>query len=77
MEFGKGFSYPNLRNFRQFYLTYPNEQICYTPCIKLPWSHNRLIMRVENNDAREYYLNETAQQGWSVRTLERNINSFY
>src|SRR5689334_21049653 len=47
-EFGKGFSYANLRNFRQFYLTYPDENICYTVCSKLTWSHNRLIMRVED-----------------------------
>ncbi|MDQ7058235.1 MAG: DUF1016 N-terminal domain-containing protein [Ghiorsea sp.] len=47
-EFGKGFSYANLRNFRQFYLTYPDQEICYTACSKLSWRHNRLIMRVEN-----------------------------
>ncbi|WP_449437678.1 PDDEXK nuclease domain-containing protein [Pedobacter steynii] len=76
-EFGKGFSYPNLRNFRQFYLTYRDNKICYTLCSKLTWSHNRLIMRVENENARTYYLNEAAEQGWSVRTLERNINTFY
>ena len=40
-EFGKGFSYANLRNFRQFYLTYPDQEICYTLCSKLSWSHNR------------------------------------
>ncbi len=45
-ELGKGFSYANLRNFRQFYLTYPETDICYTLCSKLSWSHNRLIMRV-------------------------------
>ena len=33
-EFGKGFSYSNLRNFRQFYLTYPDKEICYTLCSK-------------------------------------------
>jgi len=76
-EFGKGFSYSNLRNFRQFYLTYPVEQICYTLCSKLSWSHNRLIMRVESDSARQYYLREAADQNWSVRTLERNINTFY
>lgn len=73
-EFGKGFSSANLRNFRQFYLTYP---ICYTLCSKLTWSHNRLIMRLESAKARSYYLKEAAEQGWSVRTLERNINSGY
>jgi hypothetical protein len=34
-SFGKGFSYANLRNFRQFYLTFPDEEICYTLCSKL------------------------------------------
>lgn len=76
-EFGKGFSAPNLRNFRQFYLTYPDESICYTLCSKLTWSHNRLIMRINNEEARNYYLTETANQQWSVRTLERNINTLY
>lgn len=71
-EFGKGFSYSNLYNFRQFYLTYPEQNKFYTLCRKLTWSHNRLIMRVENESARVYYLNEAAQQSWSVRTLERN-----
>ncbi len=76
-EFGKGFSYANLRNFRQFYLTYPDQEICYTVCSKLTWSHNRLIMRVENETARNYYLKEATEQNWSVRVLERNINTFY
>ncbi|WEK33435.1 MAG: PDDEXK nuclease domain-containing protein [Candidatus Pseudobacter hemicellulosilyticus] len=77
VDFGRGFSYANLRNFRQFYLTYPDQQICYTVCSKLPWSHNRLIMRIISPDARNYYLQEAAEQNWSVRTLERNIDTFY
>nr|WP_314840124.1 PDDEXK nuclease domain-containing protein [uncultured Flavobacterium sp.] len=76
-EFGKGFSSANLRNFRQFYLTYPDEQICYTLCSKLSWSHNRLIMRINNLEARQYYLTEAYQENWSVRTLERNIKTLY
>ena len=59
------------------YRTYPDPEKCYTVCSKLSWSHNRLIMRVADADAREWYLREAAQQQWSVRTLERNINSFY
>jgi len=74
-DFGKGFSYANLRNFRQFYLTYPNQKICYTLCSKLRWSHNRLIMRIENKQARQYYLQETANENWTVRQLERHIKS--
>jgi predicted nuclease of restriction endonuclease-like (RecB) superfamily len=76
-EFGKGFSYANLRNFRQFYLIYPDEQICYTLCSNLSWSHNRLIMRVDDEKARTYYLKEASQQQWSVRALERNIKTLY
>jgi predicted nuclease of restriction endonuclease-like (RecB) superfamily len=76
-ELGKGFSYANIRNFRQFYLTYPDEAICYAVCSKLSWSHNRLIMRIESPEARSYYLKECADQMWSTRTLERNINSSY
>lgn len=76
-EFGKGFSAANLRNFRQFYLTYPNQKICYTLCSKLTWSHNRLIMRIDDTDARNWYLKEAAEQGWSVRALERNLDTLY
>lgn len=76
-EFGKGFSYANLYNMKQFYQTYPDFEIFYTLCRKLTWSHNRLIMRVENTEARKFYLTEAAQQQWSVRALERNINTFY
>lgn len=76
-EFGKGFSIANLKSFRQFYLTFPDDEISYTLCSQLSWSHCRLIMRVENPSAREYYLKETAEQTWSVRTLDRNIHTLY
>lgn len=76
-RFGGGYSPANLRNFRQFYLTFPVEEICYTLCSKLSWSHNRLIMRVSDPKARQYYLKEAAEQNWAVRTLERNINTLY
>lgn len=76
-EFGKGFSSSNLRNFRQFYLTYSDPEICYTLCSKLTWSHNKLIMRIDSNAARNYYLKEASEQNWSVRILERHINTFY
>ncbi|GAA6253705.1 PDDEXK nuclease domain-containing protein [Bacteroides thetaiotaomicron] len=77
VEFGKGFSYSNLYNMRQFYLTYPAQEIFYTVCGKLSWSHHRLIMRIEDEKARNFYLSEAEGQSWSVRQLERNINTFY
>ena len=76
-EFGNGFSYANLKNMRQFYKTYANDEKGYTLCSQLGWSHNRLIMRVENVEARHYYLKEALEEGWSVRALERNIESHY
>ena len=74
-DFGKGFSYANLYNCRQFYLTFPNQAILYTLCRNLSWSHLRLIMRVEPREAIEYYCNEAREQNWTVRQLERNIKS--
>lgn len=74
---GKGFSERNLRNFRQFYLTFPDDEIRYTVCAKLSWSHIRLIMRQENEKVRNYYLKESAENNWSVRTLDRNISTLY
>ena len=44
---------------------------------ELSWTHYRLLMRVENEEARKYYMNEAAGQNWSTRTLERQINSLY
>ena len=76
-EFGKGFSVANLRNFRQFYLTFPDFEKGYALRSELTWTHYRLIMRVENPKAREYYLQETAAQNWSSRQLERNLRTFY
>ena len=92
-EFGKGFSEANLRNFRQFYQTFPREEIrdavrseseeninVSLPSSlrkELTWTHYRLLMRVENVNGRQYYLNEAANQNWSTRVLERNLNTFY
>ena len=76
-ELGKGFSERTLRDYRRFYLLFPDQDNLAHMCAKLTWSHIRLIMRVERDQARAYYLQETAQQHWSVRTLERNINTLY
>ena len=76
-EFGKGFSVANLKSFRQFYLTFQDVEKSYTLCSQLSWSHLRLIMRVDNEKARDYYITEAAQQNWSVRQLQRNINTLW
>jgi len=77
-EFGRGFSLPNLRNFRQFYLAFADEAIRYTLCSELSWSHFRQLMRIAKPEARLWYANETVTQGWSVRALDRQISTqFY
>ena len=73
-EFGAGYSAGNLFNMRQFYLAFPK---FYTVCRELSWSHYRTLMRVENPDARQYYLEECVKSGWSVRILQRQMASLY
>lgn len=74
-DFGKGFSYANLYNFRQFYRVFPDQQILYTLCRELSWSHLRQIIRADSQQAIEYYCNETRAQNWTVRQLERHIQT--
>lgn len=73
-EFGKGFDVRNLRYMRQFYLTFP---IRNTLCSELSWSHYRLLMRVPNEIEREFYAQEAAKSNWSVRQLQRQIETMY
>ena len=74
-EFGSGMSVANLRNFRQFYLTFPDAGKHYALRSELSWTHWRLLMRVENPAARGHYIEETARQQWTSRTLERAIET--
>lgn len=75
---GRGFSETNIRNFRLFYLTFSDfSQIQQTVSAKLTWSHFQLLMRVNDKDARNYYLRESSEHNWAVRVLERNINTLY
>lgn len=74
---GKGYGPRMLRDIRQFYLSFADEKDLAHMCAKLNWSHIRTIMRVTDKNARAYYLKEANVNHWSVRTLERNINSLY
>jgi predicted nuclease of restriction endonuclease-like (RecB) superfamily len=73
-DFGKGFTVSNLKNMRQFYQTFPNS---YALRSELSWTHYRLLMRVENEKARTFYMEEAVKAQWSTRQLERQINSFF
>lgn len=71
-EFGKGFDESNLRKMRQFYCVFP---IRDTLCPELSWSHYRLLMRIADENARAFYTEECVKAAWSVRQLERQINT--
>lgn len=73
-EFGRGFDERNLRNMRAFYLSFPIRNALRS---ELSWTHYRLLLKVEKEDARKYYMDESSAGNWSTRQLERQINSFY
>jgi len=73
-EFGKGFDESSLRRMRQFFKVFP---IRATLRHELSWSHYRLLMKIDNTQRRDFYLNECAESNWSSRQLERQINSFH
>ena len=76
-EFGKGFSARNLRNFRKFYLYFPDAEIWHACVPNLNWTHFRCLLRVDDEDARIWYMKEACEEGWSSRTLDRNISTQY
>ncbi|KXK43340.1 MULTISPECIES: PDDEXK nuclease domain-containing protein [Nitrosomonas] len=73
-EFGRGFDTSNLRNMRLFYQAFPK---CDALRHELSWTHYRILLRVDDERAREWYMHETATQNWSTRALERQINTLY
>lgn len=71
---GKGFDISNLRNMRQFFQTFPIRDAVSS---ELSWTHYRVLLRVENPAARQWYLQEAISQNWSSRALERQIGVLY
>lgn len=111
-KFGRGFSYPNVNKFRQFYLAFSSPRILSTPSIEssqsilstpsiesrgqkgqtpsdqlavrdfsarfpLPWSAYVRLLSVTSEQARTFYEAEALRGGWSVRQLDRQINSMF
>ncbi|MCL1911625.1 MAG: PDDEXK nuclease domain-containing protein [Leptospirales bacterium] len=73
-EFGKGFTYVNLTNMRKFYQQFQN---VYALRKELSWTHYRSLIRVENPKAREIYMNEAADNAWSTRFLDEQVDKHY
>ena len=74
LDFGKGFDERELRRIRQFYNCFPIRDALRP---ELTWTHYRLIIRVEDETARQYYITESITQHWSTRKLDRNISTQY
>ena len=72
-DFGKGYTERALREMRQFYTLFP---IWASVSAELSWTHYRHLIRVENKDARNFYIKEAVAANWSVRQLQREINTF-
>lgn len=77
LSYGGGYGQRNLAYYRKFYLAFPNREILHTCVQNLSWSHIRLLIHVEDEEARLWYMKESTEEMWSVRTLERNITTQY
>jgi predicted nuclease of restriction endonuclease-like (RecB) superfamily len=71
-QFGSGFSIRQLEMNRQFYKIFPNTNALRS---QFSWTHYRTLIRIENQDKREFYIAETDKNNWTARQLERQVNS--
>lgn len=79
LQYGKGYDRSNLYHCLRFYKEFPEivDTTCRQSHIRLTWSHYRALLQVKDNKARAWYEREAYEQTWSVRTLQRNINTQY
>lgn len=76
-SYGGGYGRRNLAYYRKFYLAFPDPSILHTCVQNLSWSHLRILIHVEDVQARMWYMNEAITEMWGVRTLERNVTTQY
>lgn len=79
LKYGKGYDRSNLYHYLRFYKAFPEiiDTVCRQSHIRLSWSHYRILAQVLDSVARNWYEKEAYEQTWSVRTLQRNINTQY
>lgn len=73
-DYGEGFTVTNLKYIRKFFLLFPKSHALRD---QLSWTHYRTLLKVENETARNYYLEECINENWSTRQLDRQINTLY
>jgi predicted nuclease of restriction endonuclease-like (RecB) superfamily len=71
-DYGSGFSVRILELSRQFYRVFP---IANALRSQLSWTQYRLLIRIENESKREFYIAEATKNNWTSRQMERQINS--
>jgi predicted nuclease of restriction endonuclease-like (RecB) superfamily len=71
-EYGSGYSVRQIQWYRQFYRTFPIVSALRT---QLSWTQYKLLLAVDNQDKREFYIAEAVKNNWTSRQLERQINS--
>lgn len=91
-RYGKGFSKSNLYNYILFNQLYPDifqlstgksarhdilQSVTGKSSIRLTWTHYSVLLQVRDDEARAWYEQEAVTEGWSVRTLQRNVSSQY
>lgn len=69
-DFGSGFSRRQIELFRQFYRVFP---IANALRSQLSWTQYRLLMRLDLDEQREFYMAETIKNNWTSRQLERQV----
>lgn len=73
-EYGQGFDIRNLQQMKKFYTLFKNANALRS---QLTWTHYRLLLKVKDEKARKWYIEETIRSHWSTRQLERQISTFY
>ena len=72
----KGYSVRNLKYMAKFAETYPNREFVQTVSAQIPWSHNiAIIEKVKDPEQRIWYIQKTAENGWSHNVLIHQIES--
>lgn len=74
-KYGVGFNKRNLQSFIKLNTVIEDITILHTVCAKLSWSHIRNLIYIENPTKREFYIQMTVHERWSVRTLQERIDS--
>ncbi|MDD3977865.1 MAG: DUF1016 N-terminal domain-containing protein [Methanomicrobium sp.] len=69
---GRGFDITNLRKMRQLYMTFPIRNALRS---ELSWTHYRYLMRISDENARDFYMDEYVKSNWSSRQPERQITA--